>query len=1027
MKQIKKLTAAVCFVLALLLGTVQPALAAEITSEPTDAGYTIIRVTAAQIRSRGAYEAINAALLQARDNATDANPYKIIVEPGTYVLKDTVSCENEDDSVDYNVPYLYSNTWLVLNGVTLRRGIGYNMLCTAYKDKNGSKISGYATRNVIIDGGTFESEAYQSVTTIKLGHARNVMMRNVTIKNTYNAHMMEIAAVDGLTMMGCTFDTQRLDVGKAGEEAIQLDVCQKKHMNHYLNEDLPLQNVTIEGCTFRNCPTGIGSHTSVYNAPHRNMVIRRNRFENISVSAVKTLSWTDSAIGENVIHNAAAGIVVREIVEEGRGTYRSGVIAAESGWATTAHYSETYRAPVGNLKIDNNIITAGNINNPYDAAAPKYAIAVLGSRVVNSTQYGGSTGDGSQGGGLPKGEYWCDGVKVTNNLITVTGDGVHVEYSRNVDVENNVVQHDGAVAGNNNNNGVSLLNSVLAANIRKNHITDPPNIGVRIGSGCSAKDVNDNEVYAPGYYGIGLDGALVTTLSNNEVRGAGVGICLYNGANVSYRVIGNRFVNDAGGLYVSADSYLLLAEENLFQNCSWGISFYGGGNYSDNTYSSQALSSITPKPYSVTLPVGGATRLSKFPVPLQTADTYSYTSSKPSVALVNAATGRVTALSPGAAVITMKSSSGVSVEVPVTVTAGQPTNVLGDLDNDGYVTSMDNALLAGYVSRTPGYETVNTAQADVNADGDVNAKDRIILARHIERMKGYGSLPKNVEGAAEDRLQLFLNHISGKRGSTVDIIVGVNRNPGFATAEMELVYDDSVLTPVSVTDLGLSADLTPEHADRRSSPCHLSWVNDLAKRNITDIGRMAIVRFQIADNAPAGTYPVSWNTAVTELYDKELHTVPFKCADGSVTVTGEPAAVTCVVTGGDGEAALTLTPQGQTEPYAAVTTQNGRHLFKSVPAGTYLLRAAKPGCVTGERSVTVDGKAQSVSFDLRRKGDANADGAVTIDDVTHMQRHIAEQITVKDFAAADVNGDGAVTIDDATDVQRYLAELIHVL
>ena len=57
-------------------------------------------------------------------------------------------------------------------------------------------------------------------------------------------------------------------------------------------------------------------------------------------------------------------------------------------------------------------------------------------------------------------------------------------------------------------------------------------------------------------------------------------------------------------------------------------------------------------------------------------------------------------------------------------------------------------------------------------------------------------------------------------------------------------------------------------------------------------------------------------------------------------------------------------------------------------------------------------------------GDANGDGAITINDVTMIQRHVAEieTITGTCLLNADTNGDGEVTIDDATLLQRYLAE-----
>ena len=81
--------------------------------------------------------------------------------------------------------------------------------------------------------------------------------------------------------------------------------------------------------------------------------------------------------------------------------------------------------------------------------------------------------------------------------------------------------------------------------------------------------------------------------------------------------------------------------------------------------------------------------------------------------------------------------------------------------------------------------------------------------------------------------------------------------------------------------------------------------------------------------------------------------------------------------------------------------------------------------VTGALTVTVttEKSATPVTEEIL-VGDADGDGKLTIKDVTAIQRHIAELISLTGSAllAADVNGDGSVTVDDATCVQMYLAE-----
>ena len=57
-------------------------------------------------------------------------------------------------------------------------------------------------------------------------------------------------------------------------------------------------------------------------------------------------------------------------------------------------------------------------------------------------------------------------------------------------------------------------------------------------------------------------------------------------------------------------------------------------------------------------------------------------------------------------------------------------------------------------------------------------------------------------------------------------------------------------------------------------------------------------------------------------------------------------------------------------------------------------------------------------------GDVDRNGVVTIRDVTEIQRHLAEFITLTGINAAnaDYDGDGEITINDATKIQRFLAE-----
>lgn len=68
----------------------------------------------------------------------------------------------------------------------------------------------------------------------------------------------------------------------------------------------------------------------------------------------------------------------------------------------------------------------------------------------------------------------------------------------------------------------------------------------------------------------------------------------------------------------------------------------------------------------------------------------------------------------------------------------------------------------------------------------------------------------------------------------------------------------------------------------------------------------------------------------------------------------------------------------------------------------------------------------SATSSTRLIGDANNDGAVSIEDATTVQKYLASIIDLdeKSYICADTDGNGAVSIEDATTVQKYLAGII---
>lgn len=912
-KTILKIVSVLCAVV--MLATAVPVFAAQISDEAPPAGFKVINVTADDIAGSNTYEAIQNALNLARDYATDSNIYKVVVAPGTYTLDAAL--------------HIFSNTFLSLNGVTLNRGrSGINMLRTGEDEFAFVGVTGYHFRNITVEGGVFDGKSY-SGTMLKIAHAKNYFMKGVRVQNNNNSHMMEVAGVDGFTVTGCSFLNQTLDKNSDGYEAIQLDVLYNTNLTNCRNEDLSMRNVLVEKCVFENCPRGVGSHTAVHNNPHNTLVIRNNTFRNMGSVAVQTLNWSNCSITGNTIDTAPRAIAVYSTLNTSAGTFLPSRIASSGD--TEQHYPDTYQAQKSNVLIANNYINnCGEVNDIY-ASYEKAAISVIGAELTSSNQ-----------NGLPAGDYPCDTVTVKNNLMYVKGNGVRVEHSKTIKVDSNVIFGTGKNTSQ-NDYGIVFRNQVTAAEITKNYISNAPVNGMQIDNGNSVNLITGNEICTTGKYGIGAYSSAIGIIENNDIRDtADKGMSMIENTSVNTRISNNRVsgANNAG-IHVTSDSYAKCISGNTTYNCASNIALNGTGSVGTNYTSSAALSSVKADAATVNLKVGECWRIGKTVSPVNAITTFSFSQTNGSVALLDK-TGRITAKAAGTTVVTAKSANGKTATVTVNVTA-DPANVLGDIDGNGYVNANDYAFLAAHIANISDYNNANNA--DVTGDGVVNAKDRVVLARHLERMSGYEKLPKNVTGTAGASAQLTVSKSSAKAGDTVFLAVEMPENPGIATADFDVIYDDSALDLILVLNSGLIEGAAYAYSDQGSSPGHVSVFNDLAQTNSTLTGTLCLLVFKVSENA-AGEYPVTIRQETGEIYNASLQSVPFTATAGSIT-------------------ALKDRPLGDVNGDYAVTIEDAT-LMQMVLAEYF-----------------------DWDFDMEY-ADVNRDGRITIADVTAIQRILAE-------------------------------------
>ncbi len=167
--------------------------------------------------SAGASQAdIQEALDEARDNATDARPYMISLGDGEYHIDGALN--------------IYSNTYFKMSdGATIiknkkeKLNAGDNMLKLGAPGDDPA--SGYYYKNVTVEGGVW-NENYMGNPAIKMAHGANITFRNTTIRNITDAHLLELAAIDGITIENCHFLNQVSQLGENEDanEAIQFDV-----------------------------------------------------------------------------------------------------------------------------------------------------------------------------------------------------------------------------------------------------------------------------------------------------------------------------------------------------------------------------------------------------------------------------------------------------------------------------------------------------------------------------------------------------------------------------------------------------------------------------------------------------------------------------------------------------------------------------------------------------------------------------------------------------------------------------------
>lgn len=261
------------------------------------------------------------AIQSALNAARDAGGGVVFIPPGTYRLA--------------TLPLrIYRKTTLrAMPGAVLQRGTTGTMLLNGDAGQNLGVYSGHG--DLVIEGGTWDCKGATFTTSamcISLGHAENILIRDLTIRDVAGYHGIEINAVRHCVMRNLRGLGYYDPGGRDFSEFIQPDLAKGSAYFGGFGpyDDTPCVDVLIEGCVTGPSgtagttawPRGIGSHSASPSKTHKGIRVRDCRFESCSQFAIGAYTWEGAVFSGIQMLNCGGGIRVRAL-DSGSTTHRT--------------------------------------------------------------------------------------------------------------------------------------------------------------------------------------------------------------------------------------------------------------------------------------------------------------------------------------------------------------------------------------------------------------------------------------------------------------------------------------------------------------------------------------------------------------------------------------------------------------------------------------------------------------------------------------------------------------------------------
>ncbi|MBU5429194.1 right-handed parallel beta-helix repeat-containing protein [Kineothrix sp. MSJ-39] len=567
---------------------------AQLTQMEVEAAQTASKATTIKIKAgkkSDITKKVNEAMEKARKKATASKPYKIVIPKGTYYISGSI--------------YLCSNVTLEATGATIKfRGNSRNtnmLLSDTIGSKSPAKTKGYkGCRNITISGGTYVGAKSNKSNLVKLAHGKNITIKNATFSGGGGIHQVEVCAIDGFTVTGCTFKDFKAGKSKSSrQEALQLDVPVAEDIFADVYQDgTMMKNVNISNNTFSNVPRGLGSHSMLLGAFHENIKIMYNTFTDVKEEAIVTANYYNCEIAYNDVKNSGAGIILQGFKTKTDSVYST---------------AEDAKPKKQNYKTLKTSIHDNQMQIVYSASCDRaQGIYVYGCKLAKSCKGGDKKS-------IKKGNYYAAGVQVKNNTITTAGHGIVLSGAKDCQVTGNIVRGKGFTGANAvENDGISVRGYSQTVTIRQNQISGMPRYGILVRENSGATAITDNkvenvkdtgiEVYSNGQVTREIAGNTVSkaggngilignyakagSVKNNKISQVGAhGIMVYDHSAVTGEIRGNSVMHTGkNGIILNAASKSGTIRENtLSQIKQIGVRLYDKsqvtGDITDNKFS----------------------------------------------------------------------------------------------------------------------------------------------------------------------------------------------------------------------------------------------------------------------------------------------------------------------------------------------------------------------------------------------------------------------------------------------------------